>query len=544
MTPKPTLPLWARWHARRAKLPKPTPWRVRTVRIPMSDGVTLGADIYEPTVPSKGVLLAVGPYGRGFIYTVGFAWAFAGQGYTVVFASTRGTADSGGELDPMRTDARDSRDIVGWLREQPWYPGRLATVGGSYLGFTQWALLSAAPEDVAASVVVMGPHDFSRHTWATGSFRTDLIGWSGGVGGPPESRNPLRNMKVQRQFTRGAQVVIEAVPALTAAQRFFVGERAWMNERMSRADLTDPYWTPMQLADALEKTNAPTLIVAGWQDIFLPQSLQQYTRLRERGVQVGLTAGAWVHADILLRGGTTIARESIQWLDTHLAQTRPLARTTPVRAQLGDRGQWLELAEWPPLDTVPMVWHLHPDGRLDTSAPAMDAADDTFSYDPNDPTPTIGGSLIAKGGYVDDSAYAARADVLTYETSPLGEDLTVLGAPVVTLAHRTERGDADLFVRLSDVDLKGTSKAVCETFRRVAPGDAPVELALNDTAHVFRAGHRLRLTVAGGSFPQYSRNPGTGENPLAATELHTNRHSVATAGGASSLRVPARGPRA
>lgn len=534
---KPTLPLWARWYARRAKLAKPTPWRVRPVRIPMRDGVTLGADIFEPSVPSKAVLLAVGPYGRGFIYTVGLAWAFVGQGYTVVFASTRGTADSEGELDPMRTDARDGHDIVAWLREQSWYPGRLATVGGSYLGFTQWALLAEAPDDVAASIVVMGPHDFSRHTWGTGSFRTDLIGWSGGVGGPPDSRNPFVTGKVRAAFQRGADAVINAVPSLAAAKEFFTGRRGWMVDRMSRSDLSDPYWAPAQCARALENIDTPTLIVAGWQDIFVSQSLEQYARLRERGVDVALTAGAWVHADILLRGGTTIARESVQWLDAHLAGA-PLVRSAAVRAQTTDRRTWLELPQWPPADTRVTTWHLHPEGRLDRDEPSMDAASASFTYDPADPTPTIGGNLIAKGGYVDDSAYAKRGDVLLYDTAPLETDLTVLGAPVVTLDHSSTRGDADVFVRVSAVDAKGRSTAVCEQYVRVGTSREPIEIRLNDTAHTFAAGDRIRLIVAGGSFPQYSRNPGTGENPLAASVLFQNIHTVTHARAASTLRLP------
>lgn len=64
-----------------------------------------------------------------------------------------------------------------------------------------------------------------------------------------------------------------------------------------------------------------------------------------------------------------------------------------------------------------------------------------------------------------------------------------------------------------------------------------VELELLDTAHVFAAGHRIRLTVAGGWFPFYSRNPGTGENPLTAETLHPNRHTV-TFGEGTALVLP------
>jgi hypothetical protein len=36
-------------------------------------------------------------------------------------------------------------------------------------------------------------------------------------------------------------------------------------------------------------------------------------------------------------------------------------------------------------------------------------------------------------------------------------------------------------------------------------------------AHRFAAGHRIRLQVSSGAHPRYARNPGTGEDPAAAT---------------------------
>ena len=94
-------PLIDRVPARRAwPQQKPRPWRVETVRIPAPDGTGLGADIYTPLGRSKGVLLSRGPYGRGGMLALGAARMYAAQGYTVLFASSRGTADSGGVLDP------------------------------------------------------------------------------------------------------------------------------------------------------------------------------------------------------------------------------------------------------------------------------------------------------------------------------------------------------------------------------------------------------------------------------------------------------------
>ena len=134
---KTTAPLIDRLTARRSRLPHPTAWEKETVRIPLRDGERLAADVYTPTVRSKGVLLVRTPYGRGIAMGLGFARVWAGQGYTVVYVATRGTNGSTGTFDPMRTETTDGHDVVAWLREQPWYPGTLATFGHSYLGYTR-----------------------------------------------------------------------------------------------------------------------------------------------------------------------------------------------------------------------------------------------------------------------------------------------------------------------------------------------------------------------------------------------------------------------
>ena len=41
----------------------------------------------------------------------------------------------------MVNEIADGADTVEWLRHQPWFTGSFATIGLSYLGFTQWALL-------------------------------------------------------------------------------------------------------------------------------------------------------------------------------------------------------------------------------------------------------------------------------------------------------------------------------------------------------------------------------------------------------------------
>ena len=76
-----------------------------------------------------------------------------------------------------------------------------------------------------------------------------------------------------------------------------------------------------------------------------------------------------------------------------------------------------------------------------------------------------------------------------------------------------------VFVRLCDVGPNGKSVNITDRLARLdpAPGEEPVkgerivETTLPDTAHRFRAGHRIRLQVSGGAHPRYARNLGIGE---------------------------------
>ena len=117
----------------------------RGVRVPMRDGVELAADLYQPTSNPVGTILVRGPYGRSALMALPMARIFAARGYNALFVSCRGTFESGGDFFPMVSEVDDGHDVVAWMRDQPWYTGSFATVGGSYLAYTQWALLTDPP---------------------------------------------------------------------------------------------------------------------------------------------------------------------------------------------------------------------------------------------------------------------------------------------------------------------------------------------------------------------------------------------------------------
>jgi putative CocE/NonD family hydrolase len=529
--------------ARLLKLPKATTdfTRASDLCIPMRDGAVLQADHLAPVGQARGTILIRGPYGFNALGSTAFGGLLARYGYHVVLARTRGTFGSGGAFEPFVREIDDAADTVAWLREQPFFTGRFATFGGSYLGFTQWALLMDPPPELATSIMQVAPHDFSRALYSSGAFNLDTyLGWSDQV--THQEQVSVLGAQLRTATAARRQAPANAtLPLASAADRLCEGRAPWFREWVTHRDLSDPYWSRMQLHAALDRVDVPVLLQTGWQDIFLDQTLDQYTHLRHRGVDVGVTIGPWTHQGTALQGYARLIPEALDWLAEHLHGDLRRRRSSPVRIQVTGSDEWRDLPAWPPASSE-QVWHLQPAGALaDRPAPA-EAPPATFTYDPTDPTPTVGGHLLRMdlGGYKDDSRLAERPDVLAFTSSPLAAPLEIIGVPVVELAHRSSNPRADLFVRISDVDPKGRSRNVSDGFVRLDDADADdvVRLELDAIAHRFATGNRIRLLVAGGSFPRFERNLGADEDPATGTATAPSRRTVDLSGSRVLLPVP------
>jgi putative CocE/NonD family hydrolase len=516
----------------------------RNLRVPTRDGIELAADLYRTAGPAVGTLLIRGPYGRHFVQAFSLARVFAARGYHALFVSSRGTAGSGGTFYPMATEVEDGHDVVTWMTAQPWFTGTFATLGQSYLGHTQWAVLCDPPAEMVAAVVTMGPHDFSRHAWGSGAFKLDFLGWSHGM--VSQQRHPLVAMAGMVTAGRKVNPALNRLPLVDAGQTVLEGKAPWWKEWVTRPDITDPFWEPTRHTAALDRTEIPVLLLGGWQDLFLEQTVEQYRHLAGRGVDAAMTIGPWSHMDLTAGALRVMTGETFDWLEEHLAHRSPRRRATPVRVYVTGADEWRDLPGWPPpAARAELQLYLRPGRQLTADPPPAGTAPSSFLFDPANPTPTVGGPLLGRKCKVDDASLAARADVLVFDSAVLEQPVEVLGAPVVELSHSSDNPYVDLWVRISDVDEKGVSRNITETYRRLAPEPAgesearPVRLELRDVAHRFQSGHRIRLLVAGGCHPHYARNLGTGDNPGTGVAMRSARHVVAHgAGGTSALVLP------
>ena len=501
----------------------------RGIRIPMPDGTHQVADRYIPqTREPCPTLLVRTPYGRGFPYHFMYGSLFAEQGYHVLLQSTRGTGGSGGSVDPFTGEAEDGQATIAWLREQPWFNGSLATIGASYLGFTQWAIASDPPPELEAMVVQVSSDDFYGFVYPGGAFALEAT-ITGVAAMICQDKGFRAFMGAAARLMLTFRRVARLVPLIPGYKLAFGQRVRYLEDWLAHPSAEDPYWA-VRRANPDIGAAPPVHLLGGWYDVLIDATLDSYRRLRASGRTVRLVVGPWNHTSGFNKDMPIVAGEALAWLRAHVNGDGDEGSHGgfPVRVYIGEvggRGQWRDLTDWPPSGTLTQSWHLHADGTL---ADSPGEGTSSFRYDPSDPTPSVGGPRMdSKGfGQKDNGRLEARHDVLVLTGPVTGEPLEVMGPVSLRLRVRGSSPSLDIFARLCDVDAKGTSWNVCDGLLRLdgmrpagQDGWTEIEVPMSSTAHRFAAGHRLRVQISGGAHPRWARNTGT-EQPIAtATTL-------------------------
>ncbi|MBK6932974.1 MAG: CocE/NonD family hydrolase [Saprospirales bacterium] len=148
----------------------------------------------------------------------------------------------------------------------------------------------------------------------------------------------------------------------------------------------------------------------------------------------------------------------------------------------------------------------------------------SFTSDPANPSPTIGGPTLNPGldqGPYDQAALDARADVRAFSTAPLAGDVTISGRVKLNLYVQGDQSDADIAVRLADVYPDGRSMLINDGIRRMrfrngytkamesfmVPGQVyPLEIALPFVHYTWKTGHAIKIYLSGNSSTRWDVN--------------------------------------
>ncbi len=523
------------------------------VRVAMRDGVELATDIYLP--PDSGpcpTLLVRTPYGKRDVTNQGYAhpaW-YAAQGFAVVHQDVRGRWDSSGVFYPYAHEATDGADAIAWVSEQPWCNGAVGTYGFSYPGATQLLAASQSPPALKAMAPAMTGRNYCEGwTYQNGAFHNAFIlSWVAALAkdqamfaGDAEAEAALADLFSCTTDLYGHLPVREAVP--TKWQQKYA---SYLSDWFDHPTYDDYWkqWAPQESYDAMQ---APGLHIAGWYDVFLEGTIDNFVALRKRGqAHHMLVVGPWYHmpwsqhvgeVDFGTEGRNVMDEIQVKFFGRWLrGDDNGIEDEPPVRLFVTGSNRWREEDAWPPKGSQARALHLASDGRacsingtgrLQDEPVSGDAPVDAFSANPLVPVISLGGRSCCYAdstpmGAVDQRSQEIRNDVLVFDGDTLDRDVTCIGVPIAILHVAADVPNVDFVVRLVDVHPNGQAINICDGIARLSDigtsqGVQEVRIALAPMANCFQAGHRIRLDIAGSSFPTFDRNPHTGVDPRRAT---------------------------
>jgi predicted acyl esterase len=477
----------------------------------MADGVRLATDVYLPAGagPWPTILIRT-PYGKHIDAPFG-AEANA-DGYALVVQDMRGRYSSEGLNIPLiGTDLgqhSDGEETFAWVMQQPWCSGKIGTVGGSALGMTQNLTAPVQPPGLSCQFMgLVTSSMYHQFVYPGGAFREEqMVGWVDDAEFAPETLDLYYEHETY-----------------------------------------DDFWRQFSMEEHVAEINVPGVHFGGWLDTFSQGTIDSFV-LRQHQGGVGarnrqwLIMGPWHHRKVedTSCGDVTFPEEAARvphpYHDANLdfwlkgEPSGMLEFPTVVYYVMGDvddenapGNEWRSADDWPiPATETPL--YLAPDDALVLSAPE-EAATSTWTFDPADPCPTLGGrNLYHPAGIYDQQALETRADVLVFSTEPLAAPLEVTGRVRCRLWVSCDAVDTDVAVRFCDVYPDGRSMLILDGILRLRYRDSmeqtellipgtiyEVEVDLWSTSYVFNAGHQIRLSVTGINYPRWDLNPGTGE---------------------------------
>jgi len=556
------------------------------VMVPMRDGVRLATDIYLPAKEGRAIqkklptILERRPYDKD--RSSGTGRYYAAQGYAFVAQDTRGRYRSEGVWHMLVDDGPDGVDTAAWIGKQPWSNGKIGMIGTSYVGGTQHALALEKPQELKTVIPVdaMSNLGYAGMRYG-GAFELRFWNWIMFCSpqGSRQSRDPGAAGILKDMMDNRRQYLLNLpVRRGTTPLKFAPEYEDWLVEAMKHGG-NDQFWEQNNIIDHPEQyKDIPVYLVGGWYDSWAGNTTANFVALSNaiRG-PVYLIMGPWIHGQQgssahgqVSFGSDAAIPDPLAWrlawydrwlkgMDNSVGQAAPFASkvrifvmgtgdgTKTQNGKLNHGGFWRDEHEWPPARARQTEFYLQANGRLSTKMPTAHQFSTSFTYDPRNPVPTVGGNISSGDEILLQGAWdqrggpdvwnwqvpiplSARNDILVFQTDPLEKAVEVTGEICVKLWASSSAVDTDFTAKLIDVyppspdfpggfDLNIGDGILRARFREslkheklMIPGTIySLVIKLYPTSNVFKKGHRIRVDISSSNFPRFDLNPNTGE---------------------------------
>ena len=544
--------------------------------ITAADGTRLAADVYVPAAEGGATypaLLTLTRYRRGLedpetgepLNTLSrLDRHFLAHGYALVKVDARGSGASFGTrpVEYGRQEVLDAYDVVEWVVSRQWSDGTVGAYGTSYTGTT--AELLAAVNHPAVKAVIPGWSDFDAYPSPVRPYgllaRGFIETWGDLVGQMDDNNAEVMGAGVRRVDEDEDGSLLAAAVAEHAANPD-VFRTVVATEHRDDVVGGGQTWAeigPIHWQNEIEASGVPMLVMVSWMDAGTADgALLRFRHFSnpQKVLVLASTHGGGYHASPYVVGGEPLPPDPSEldqfelrrlFFDRHLkGEDNGVDEWPSMRFfNLGEEA-YHDTEAWPPAGAGHRTYYMDSDGRLTVGPEAVVGGSDDYTVDPEVTTGANNRWMAQMGepilGLDDRGEMDTR--MLAYTTEPLDADVQIAGYPVATLKLASDREDGALFVYLEDVDAQGRSRYVTEggirlihrkavpnpyyagevpyhSFARsdaepMPPGEAvEVSIRLWPIAALIRAGHRIRISVAGADAGMFDPLPVDGSATL------------------------------
>jgi len=504
------------------------------------------------------------------------AYEAVSRGYAFAVQNERGRFFSEGEWDILGTPLTDGDDALSWFAAQPWSNGKVGLIGCS--STAEWQMAVAARKHPALGAIVA--QGFGAGVGKVGRFQEQGNWYRGGAqqmlftSWLYDTQNDRYRPTLPKDMTQQDLIRISRfydmateMPRVDWTKAFThlpvrdiirnVDGQQGVYEKMMARKPNDPDWYKGGLWHETMPIEVPGYWFVSWFDVSSGPNIELFNHVRNNTKDRKMADDQYLIIAPVLHcsfkratADTKVGDLSVgdarlnydeltwSWFDRHLkGEANNFKQQNPrVRYYTMGSNQWKSADSFPlPGTQMQDLWlssggHANTrngDGLLTAKQPAKDAPD-TFTYDPMNPVPSLGGNVCCtgnaiQGGSFDQSQQELRNDILVYSTEPLTEGIEVTGF-IETILYVSSTGlDTDISLKLIDVHPDGKAYNLDETIQRLRfregfdkevfmeKGKAyKVNMSPMATSNYFAPGHRIRIEVSSSNFPRFDRNLNTG----------------------------------
>ncbi|TKJ22995.1 MAG: hypothetical protein CEE43_04580 [Promethearchaeota archaeon Loki_b32] len=554
--------------------------------ITLKDGTKLATDVYVPKKVFKKkskcpTILVRLPYWKDSMSILGYV--YAAYGFVTIIQDIRGTGHSSGFNYYLFTERDDGLETLEWISRQYWYNGKIGMAGASYFGITQLALswdneylTCIAPAITSTLNLWINNGGLQIHALTTSIYRI-MVNIVSHRDIPPvdtltklmyerylnpkyalfnDSVKKKGGIRLSQLKGKSIKEVQDLLVSFYNINNFDSSKRnlniyfKFLNDFLiTRVLDKDSYKMSGFLEMDASKFSQPAFMLAGWQDMFFEQQLNDFLEIKtsahgDAKIYSKMIIGSWAHAAkghpesrIRNAGMPRFFREllKIDWNRYWLLNDKnafPDINKPSIKYWVMGKNIWRYTENWPPENIEYKKVHIHSvqgansikgDGILNSEEPSNEP-EDKYIFNPINPVITKGGRNlgILKGARNQKDA-EKRKDVLIYSTKPLEKGIEITGSVKMVLYASSSAKDTDFMVKLVDVYPRGRAINILDAgirarFRNGDDNPSLIEprkvykyeIKLGNASNYFRKGHQIRIEISSSNFPRFDINSNLG----------------------------------